>query len=262
MLSSTADGSEDQDVDSRHVAGEITKRGRHHLTDLVEFTLNQLRNPVVSILFLSVLLALCLGSYSEATIILVILLLSAVPGGGQEYNARRDIRRLLSQSRHMVRVRRGGSLRIIPAEEPLPGDMLLFAAGDPVPADCRLLCTEHLFVVEGALTGEPFPVEKRLSLSHKPKLWQGVRRRFGPEHRFAVALERPSPFRPGSIRSLVNSESRSNAPRSKRPLPADLGGSPSRCRQSCQARSRQVRDAWPVSASSSSGFRWWKTLRQ
>ncbi|MGJ8606262.1 MAG: magnesium-translocating P-type ATPase, partial [Marivita sp.] len=138
----------------------IRQRGRNRLTAFGELALSQFQNPVVSILFLTALLSLSLRSYSDAAIILVILLLSAVLGATQEYAARRDFRHLLSQSQHMVRARRGGKRKTIPADDVVPGDILSFAAGDLVPTDCRLISAEHLFVVEGALTGEPFPVEK------------------------------------------------------------------------------------------------------
>lgn len=159
-LLTTVEGLESQDAKARLAARKITKPGRNRIPEFAELALTQFRNPVVSILFLSALLSLGLRSYSDATIILVILLLSAVLGASQEYVARRDVRRLLSLGRHLVHVRRGGSRQTIPAEDLVPGDILLLAAGDLVPADCRLISAQHLFVVEGALTGEPFPVEK------------------------------------------------------------------------------------------------------
>ncbi len=40
------------------------------------------------------------------------------------------------------------------------GDIVLLAAGDMIPADCRLLHARDLFVAQAAMTGESLPVEK------------------------------------------------------------------------------------------------------
>ncbi len=48
----------------------------------------------------------------------------------------------------------------VPATEIVPGDVILLAAGDLVPADCRLIETRDLYANEALLTGEPYPVEK------------------------------------------------------------------------------------------------------
>ncbi len=48
----------------------------------------------------------------------------------------------------------------IPIQQLVPGDIVALAAGDMVPADCRLLATKDLFVSQSAMTGESLPVEK------------------------------------------------------------------------------------------------------
>src|SRR4029077_10389913 len=57
-------------------------------------------------------------------------------------------------------VRRGGELAQIAAEELVPGDVVAIEAGDLVPADGRLLKAATLEVAESALTGESLPVSK------------------------------------------------------------------------------------------------------
>ena len=56
--------------------------------------------------------------------------------------------------------RRGGELGGPPAEELVPGDVVVFEAGDKVPADGRLLVAATLEIEEAALTGESTPVLK------------------------------------------------------------------------------------------------------
>ena len=122
--------------------------------------LAQLRNPLVLILALSALIAGLVGSYADAAIILVILVLSALLGFAQEYRAAREVQDLLARLRPMARLRRDGTDCLVPANEVVPGDILILRAGDMVPADARLLATDHLFTIEAPLTGEPFPVAK------------------------------------------------------------------------------------------------------
>ena len=59
-----------------------------------------------------------------------------------------------------VRVRRGGQIHEISAEELAPGDIVLIGEGDRIPADGRLIESINLQVEEAALTGESIPVEK------------------------------------------------------------------------------------------------------
>src|SRR6185437_13626835 len=58
------------------------------------------------------------------------------------------------------RIRRDGALLQVPAEELVPGDVVLVEAGDLVPADGRLIGSATLEVDESALTGESLPVSK------------------------------------------------------------------------------------------------------
>jgi Ca2+-transporting ATPase len=59
-----------------------------------------------------------------------------------------------------AKVRRGGELVEVPAEQLVPGDIVAIEAGDVVPADGRLLKAATLEVAESALTGESMPVAK------------------------------------------------------------------------------------------------------
>ena len=61
-----------------------------------------------------------------------------------------------------TRVRRDGQVVQLPAEQLVPGDIVLLEAGDRVPADGRLLKAATLEVDESALTGESVPVPKQI----------------------------------------------------------------------------------------------------
>ena len=48
----------------------------------------------------------------------------------------------------------------VPLKTLVPGDIVVLAAGDMIPADLRLLSAKDLFVAQAAMTGESLPVEK------------------------------------------------------------------------------------------------------
>src|SRR6516165_8407365 len=74
-----------------------------------------------------------------------------------------------------ARVRRGGQLTQLPAEELVPGDVVAIEAGDLVPADGRLLMAATLEVAEAALTGESVPVGKSAERLENPEAVLGDR---------------------------------------------------------------------------------------
>ena len=67
-----------------------------------------------------------------------------------------------------VQVRRDGVEVSEPVDQLVPGDVVHLAAGDLVPADCRLIEARDLFVNQAMLTGEPYPAEKRVDASTTP----------------------------------------------------------------------------------------------
>ena len=60
----------------------------------------------------------------------------------------------------VAKVRRDGDIVEIPADQIVPGDIVLVDAGDRVPADGRVIVAATLQIEEGALTGESVAVEK------------------------------------------------------------------------------------------------------
>ncbi|MFO1201502.1 MAG: magnesium-translocating P-type ATPase [Tabrizicola sp.] len=162
----------------------------------------QLRNPLVLILALSALIAALVHSYSDAAIILGILLLSALMGFAQEWRAAREVQDLLSRIRRMARVRRDGTEMLIPAAEVVPGDVLILQAGDLVAADARILSADSLFAIEAPLTGEPFPVAKTPEpapvdaplAARSSALWTGTSIRSGTGEAVAIVTGRATVF--------------------------------------------------------------------
>ena len=92
--------------------------------------------------------------------ILIIVILNAVLGVIQEYRAERSLEALKKMAAPRATVLREGRIATIPAEEVVPGEIVLVEAGDRVCADLRLLSAQSLAVNEAPLTGESVAVEK------------------------------------------------------------------------------------------------------
>jgi magnesium-transporting ATPase (P-type) len=122
--------------------------------------LAQLNNILVYVLLGAGFVKLMLGLWLDAGIIFGVVLLNALLGFIQEGKAEKaldSIRNMLSAE---ARTTRGGETRMIPAEELVPGDIVLLESGDKVPADLRLADAKNLRTEEAALTGESVPAEK------------------------------------------------------------------------------------------------------
>ena len=101
---------------------------------------------------------------SGTTIVLVgLTIFNAVLGLRQEAKAEASLAALEKMLKDIARVRRDGVAVEIDAAELVPGDVVLFEAGNRVPADGRLLVAATLEIEEAALTGESAPVLKDLA---------------------------------------------------------------------------------------------------
>ncbi len=122
--------------------------------------LSQFTSPLVLILVFAALVSLVLRDWVEAAIILAIVGGSALLGFAQEFRASKAVAELQRRIALTVRVRRGSDVLAVPTRDLVPGDVVLLAAGNLVPADGRVLEARDFLVSEAALTGESFPTEK------------------------------------------------------------------------------------------------------
>jgi P-type Ca2+ transporter type 2C len=122
--------------------------------------LDQFRNVLIVVLMAAAVLAGLVGDFKDTAVIAVVLLINAVLGFVQEHRAERSLAALRSMLAPVARVRRDGIPHEVPAEEVVPGDVVLVEAGDRVPADGRIIAAHSLEIDESALTGESTPVAK------------------------------------------------------------------------------------------------------
>ena len=125
--------------------------------------LNQYRDPMQIVLLGAAIISLWINEWSTALLLIVLTLFNAFLALRQEGKAEASVAALQKLLIVKSKVRRGGELLELPAEQIVPGDIVLLEAGDRVPADGRIIKAATLEIAESALTGESAPVPKEVT---------------------------------------------------------------------------------------------------
>ena len=130
-------------------------------TSMLQRFIAQFKDFMIIVLIIAALLSgFVAQEWTDAAIIMVVVILNAVLGVFQETRSEEAINALKKMATPNAHVRRNGQVAEIPSTELVQGDIVLLEAGDVVPADLRLTITESLKIEESALTGESVPVDK------------------------------------------------------------------------------------------------------
>ena len=122
----------------------------------------QFGNLLILILIGAAVIAFAVsGELKTPLVVLTVVVLNAVIGFVQENRAERALEALTKMLVIRARVRRNGEMLTVAAADLVPGDIVVFEAGDRVPADGRLLFANSLEIEEAALTGESLPATKQ-----------------------------------------------------------------------------------------------------
>ena len=122
--------------------------------------LGRFKNPLVIILLLAAVLSGFLGDRTSAAIIIVIVLISTLLDFINTYKSDKAAEALKSRVRVQAAVYRGGQVIEIPVRNLVVGDVVQLKIGDIIPADGKVLDSEHFYVNESVLNGESFPKDK------------------------------------------------------------------------------------------------------
>jgi Ca2+-transporting ATPase len=120
----------------------------------------QARDPLVLVLLAAAVLTTATGDWTDASVIVLVILVNTSVGVAQEVKADRAITALSQLTAPEARVVRDGAQCQVAAADVVVGDVLVLAEGDIVPADARVMEAVALLVDESALTGESVPVDK------------------------------------------------------------------------------------------------------
>ena len=142
----------------------------------------QFLDPMIIVLIVASIASLVVSltehtdEYIDSIIIVCIVIFNAIIGYIQEQKAENAIEELKKLSQKTAKVIRDGKQVIIPAEDLVVGDKVVFEAGDIIPADLYLIETVSLKINESSLTGESQAVDKLAEQNLKEDLPLGDRK--------------------------------------------------------------------------------------
>ena len=123
--------------------------------------LNQYKDPMQIVLLVAALVSIIIQQWSTALILIILTLFNAFLALRQEGKAEASVAALQKMLIVKSKVRRGGQIIELAAEQLVPGDIVVLEAGDRVPADGKIIRAATLEIDESALTGESAPVPKQ-----------------------------------------------------------------------------------------------------
>ena len=160
LLDSSRDGLRLEEAEDRlRRFGPNRLRERKGPSPLALF-LRQFESPLVYVLLAAGVVTMVVGQYLDAAVILIVVVLNAIIGYVQEAKAAAAMAALLRMTAPTATVLRQGTRAEVELWRVVPGDAVMLAGGDKVPADLRLLEAHNLQIDEATLTGESVPVAK------------------------------------------------------------------------------------------------------
>ncbi|MBL8429272.1 MAG: cation-transporting P-type ATPase [Dechloromonas sp.] len=156
-------------------ASRLTRHGANRLTERPgkpawrRFT-EQVMQPLILVLIAAGAITAVLGEVVDASVIFGVVLVNAFIGYWQEAKAEGALAALARSVATPVTVRRGGHRKQLDATLLVPGDVVMLAAGDRIPADLRLVHGHELHTDDSMLTGESQPVSKHADPLHPDTL--------------------------------------------------------------------------------------------
>ncbi len=157
-LSTSTDGLKQQEWQGRlekYGYNEIEEKRVNPILKLLSY----FWGPIPIMILIAAILSAILRHWPDMGVILALLVVNAVVGFREEYQADSAIAALKKNLALKAKAKRDGEWASIAARELVPGDIIRLRIGDIIPADARLLEGDPVQVDQSSLTGESLPVE-------------------------------------------------------------------------------------------------------
>ncbi|MBQ9424345.1 MAG: calcium-translocating P-type ATPase, PMCA-type [Erysipelotrichaceae bacterium] len=105
-----------------------------------------------------------LSEFADVIVIMAVVIINTIMSLIQESKAEDAMEALMQMTASTSKVLRDGEIEIVKSEDIVVGDVIVYEAGDTVPADCRIMESHSLKAEEAALTGESVPVNKIIDI--------------------------------------------------------------------------------------------------
>jgi H+-transporting ATPase len=159
-LSSSQDGLSNDEVKRRIGEYGYNELAEKKVNPVLKF-LSYFWGPIPLMIAIAAILSAVLRHWPDLGVIFALLILNAVVGFREEYQAGNAIAALKAKLALQARVKRNGAWVTIPARELVPGDVIRLRIGEIIAADARLLDGDPVEIDQSALTGESLPVERK-----------------------------------------------------------------------------------------------------
>ena len=157
-----------QGLSSSEAARRLVEHGPNRLpagakrSTVLRFLLH-FHNLLIYVLLAAALLSFLLDHAVDAAVILGVVIVNAIVGFVQEGRAEEALEAIRGMIDPKSVVLRNGRRITIPADQIVPGEILLVEAGDRVAADLRLIRARNLKIDDAILTGESVAVDKTVA---------------------------------------------------------------------------------------------------
>jgi len=133
---------------------------------------DQFKSFLILVLIVAAGISIFVWEMVDSIVIVAIVILNAILGFVQEYNAEKSIESLKKVSSQTSRVVRNGKEILIDSKDLTIWDILILSAGDKIWADARIIESFSLELAEAVLTGESLPVKKHVNpINQDSALW-------------------------------------------------------------------------------------------
>ena len=162
-LSSSVTGLDDSESLHRlelYGPNEIRQTGKK---SFIRKLLGYVLEPMTLILFTASVFSFAIRDYIEGFAIMGVVVINTIIGLIQDAKAEKAVEALKKILSPQFKVMRGSIIEVIASKFIVPGDIVIFEAGDILPADVRVIAAKNLMVDEAHLTGESEPIMKTVS---------------------------------------------------------------------------------------------------
>ena len=171
LVKSTSNGLTSQEAEKRLLENGKNKLEEGQKLTLWQKFLGSIADPMIIMLIVSAFIQAVVNviqmegefkfsEFADVVVILIVVIINTIMSLIQESKAEGAMDALMQMTASTSKVLRDGEIQIVKSEDIVLGDVIVFEAGDTVPADCRILESYSLKSEEAALTGESVPVNK------------------------------------------------------------------------------------------------------
>lgn len=165
LQTSSSKGLSSEEVGKRQAQHGLNRFEKKKKTGTFVKFLAQFKSFMIIVLLVAAAISGVVGflegeGFTDAIIILAIVIINAIIGVAQENKAEESLEALEKMSAPQCKVIRDGQVEVVESQLLVPGDIVMLDTGDAIPADLRLIEAVNLKVQDSALTGESEPEEK------------------------------------------------------------------------------------------------------